>query len=272
MRRLSLLLVLVLTLLLGAGVASTPAQAGQPLPRSMAAIGDSMTRAADACCWYGDHPANSWSTGYAGWDGVRSHYERLRALQPAITGNEHNDAVSGAKMAAGPSQAQQAVDQRAEYVTILLGANDACTSAPATMTSVDTYRAELQQTLQVLFAGLPARSRVFVASVPDVYGLWKLYHTDPVATLVWDTADICQSLLGPTRTEADRQAVRDRVIAYNDVLQTECAGYRRCRYDGGAVFAYQFSKDDVSKLDYFHPSLSGQAALASITWSRSWWA
>jgi hypothetical protein len=28
----------------------------------------------------------------------------------------------------------------------------------------------------------------------------------------------------------------------------------------------------VSKLDYFHPSLAGQAALAAITWQRSWWA
>jgi hypothetical protein len=27
----------------------------------------------------------------------------------------------------------------------------------------------------------------------------------------------------------------------------------------------------VSKLDYFHPSLSGQAALASLSWQHSWW-
>jgi hypothetical protein len=32
-----------------------------------------------------------------------------------------------------------------------------------------------------------------------------------------------------------------------------------------------FSASQVSKLDYFHPSLAGQAALASITWQRSWW-
>jgi hypothetical protein len=24
-------------------------------------------------------------------------------------------------------------------------------------------------------------------------------------------------------------------------------------------------------LDYFHPSLSGQAALARVTWAASWW-
>jgi hypothetical protein len=28
---------------------------------------------------------------------------------------------------------------------------------------------------------------------------------------------------------------------------------------------------EVSKLDYFHPSLTGQSTLASLTWQRSWW-
>jgi hypothetical protein len=44
-----------------------------------------------------------------------------------------------------------------------------------------------------------------------------------------------------------------------------------CRFDNLAVFNTQFTRDQVSKLDYFHPSLSGQAALASITWASSWW-
>jgi hypothetical protein len=44
-----------------------------------------------------------------------------------------------------------------------------------------------------------------------------------------------------------------------------------CRFDDLAVFNYHFTAGQVSRLDYFHPSLSGQATLASITWSRSWW-
>lgn len=38
----------------------------EALPSSIAAIGDSITQAMDACCWYGNHPANSWSTGGSG--------------------------------------------------------------------------------------------------------------------------------------------------------------------------------------------------------------
>jgi lysophospholipase L1-like esterase len=251
-------------------VANAEGSAPRP-PSSIAAIGDSMTQAFDVCCWYGEHPSNSWSTGGAGWDGITSHYERLRSLNPNIGGHNYNDAVSGAEIADGPAQAHAAVTQRAKYVTILLGANDLCTSSPSTMTSVDAFRSEFRQTLEILDAGLPAKAHVLVASIPDLYQLWNLYHMDSTAELVWDVADICQSLLGPSRTEDERQSVRERNIAFNSVLQQECAAYSWCRFDQDAVFDYQFGRSDVSKLDYFHPSLSGQAHLATITWQHSWW-
>jgi lysophospholipase L1-like esterase len=237
----------------------------------MAAIGDSMTQANDACCWYGDHPANSWSTGSAGWDGVSSHYERIRALNPEIAGRNYNNSVSGARMKDAPAQAQAAVSQRARYVTILMGANDVCTSSPSTMTPTETFRSQFRQTLATLKSGLPGNARIFVASIPDVYHLWQLYQSSSTARFVWDLADICQSMLGPNRTEAERQLVRQRNIDFNAVLQQECAAYSRCRFDGNAVFDYPFTRSHVSKLDYFHPSLSGQSELARITWATSWW-
>jgi lysophospholipase L1-like esterase len=272
-RRLVVLAVSILSSILSVVATSELAAASPaPLPSSMAAIGDSMTQAADVCCWYGDHPANSWSTGDAGWDGVSSHYERIRALKPTIAGNQYNDAVSGARMSNAPAQAQRAVTQRARYVTVLMGANDVCTSSTAAMTPVETFRAQFQQTLTTLDAGLPARARIFVASIPDVYQLWNLYHGDVIAEWVWSTAHICQSLLSTSNTDADRQVVRDRNAAFNAVLAQECGRYANCRFDGNAVFNYAFSRSHVSKLDYFHPSLSGQAALAEVTWRASWWA
>jgi lysophospholipase L1-like esterase len=275
MRRLA---VLVTALALGAATLVTPASAAEtpqaappPLPSSMAAIGDSITQAVDVCCWYGDHPANSWSTGGAIWDGIASHYERIRAANPAMHGNNDNNAVAGARMSAGPGQAQQAVAQGAQYVTILLGANDVCTSSPSTMTPVETFRAQLQQTLQTLDAGLPPGALVFVASIPDIHRLWEIYHNDWRAQLVWALADICQSMLAPGRSAADRQLVRERNIAFNDVLEQECAQYAACRFDGDAVFDFRFERSDISRLDFFHPSLAGQARLAQVTWAASWW-
>src|SRR4029450_13783057 len=63
--------VLLLSLVASPVAAATP----PPLPASMAALGDSITRAYDVCCAYSDHPGQSWSTGYAWYDGISSHYE-----------------------------------------------------------------------------------------------------------------------------------------------------------------------------------------------------
>jgi lysophospholipase L1-like esterase len=263
-------LVAVLCLvILGSLLPATPAEA-VPLPNRMSAIGDSITRATNVCCWYGDHPGSSWSTGGTTLDGVRSHYERIRAINPLIRGNNHNVARAGARMAEAPAQAARAVEQRAEYVTVLMGANDACTSSPSTMTSVEDFRAQFASAMQTLQSGLP-EARIFVSSIPNVYRLWEIYKDSSVARFVWRTAKICQSMLSSSNTEQDRQTVLARVQAFNGVLATVCGQYEHCRFDDNAVFAYQFERSHVSKLDFFHPSLSGQQVLASITWSESWW-
>jgi hypothetical protein len=254
-----------------AGLVAQPAWAAPPLPASMAAIGDSITRAYDVCCSYGDHPGQSWSTGYTSYDGIASHYERIRQLNSAITGRGYNDAVTGAKMSAAPGQATQAVGQSARYVTILLGANDLCTSSPSTMTSPEDFGAYFSQAMATLLA--PGQDRyVFVSSIPNIYQLWQVLHGNSLARWAWANFHICQSMLGATRTEAERQLVVDRERAFNRILADVCAQYTRCRWDGGAVYNYQFSASQVSSLDFFHPSLSGQAALARVTWGASWWA
>jgi hypothetical protein len=78
-------------------------------------------------------------------------------------------------------------------------------------------------------------------------------------------------MLAATNTDTQRQQVVAREEAFNQILAQECAKYTRCRWDGGAVYNYQFSASQVSTLDFFHPSLSGQAALARVTWAASWW-
>ena len=269
MRRGARIVVLALVVVL-AGLVSRPAWAAPRLPDSMAAIGDSITRAYDVCCYYGDHPGQSWSTGSTSYDGIASHYERIRHANPAIAGHAFNDAVTGAKMAAAPTQATQAANQHARYVTILLGANDLCTSSPDTMTSATTFKAEFRQAMATLMAQDP-KPYVFVSSIPNLYQLWQVLHTNSLARWVWATFHICQSMLAATNTETQRQQVVTREQAFNQVLADVCAGYARCRWDNLAVYHDQFSASQVSALDYFHPSLSGQASLASVTWTASWW-
>ena len=269
MGRMARIMVLALVVIL-AGVVAQPAWAAAPLPASMAAIGDSITRAYDVCCSYGDHPGQSWSTGATSYDGITSHYERIKQLNPAITGHAANDAVTGAKMAQAPGQATQAASQHARYVTILLGANDLCTSSAATMTSTDTFRSQFSQAMATLMAQ-DRKPYVFVSSIPNLYQLWQVLRGNSLARTVWAVANICPSMLGATRTEAERQQVVAREQAFNQILADGCRQYATCRWDNWAVYNYQFSASQVSTLDYFHPSLSGQASLARVTWAASWW-
>jgi lysophospholipase L1-like esterase len=249
-----------------AAVAAAPAP---PLPDSIAAIGDSITQAVDVCCFYGNWPGHSWSTGHVPFDGIASHYERIRAQNPAIRGHRWNNAVSGAQMADAPGQARATVGQGAEYVTILMGANDLC-GWDGTLTSTATFRAQFTETLDILRTGLPA-SHVFVASIPNLYQLWSILRTNPVAQTVWQAAGICPSMLNFFNSPADRQAVIDREAELNQVLEDVCATWSNCRFDNYLTFNYDFTRSMVSRLDYFHPSLSGQATLAALTWRASWW-
>jgi lysophospholipase L1-like esterase len=252
-------------------LAPVSAAAAPALPNSMAALGDSITRAYDVCCSYSDHPGQSWSTGGSWYDGISSHYERIRRHNSAITGHAYNVAVTGAKMSAADGQASAAAARDVAYVTILLGANDLCTSSPSTMTSTENFRAQFSQAMSTLKQQLP-NARIFVSSIPDIYQLWKVLHTNRVARTVWATAHICPSMLGATRTEAQRQQVVAREVAFNQILADTCHQYgANCRWDGGATYDYRFTASQVSVLDFFHPDLDGQAALARVTWAASWW-
>jgi len=266
--------VAALAIAVPAALAGTAAVTGYP--NSMASLGDSITRAYDTCSTaYTDCPANSWSTGTN--SAVNSLYSRILAVNTAISGHNYNDAKTGAKMVdltGTTGQAALAVSQQVEYVTIMMGANDVCTKTVAAMTPASTVGAQLDSALSTLSSGLP-NARIFVASIPNVYHLWQIFHTNFAADFVWSIAGICQSLLAnPTSTAtADqnrRTAVLNQVKADNDAIQTACSHYVNCRYDGGAAFGVSFTTSQVTTRDYFHPSVSGQNLAAATEAAASY--
>ncbi len=270
------LLALVALACEGGGEASPrPTGTARPgSPKVVAALGDSITTGFGSCLVLTSCERNSWSTG----DGVRvdSHYRRLLDRNPGLRDKAYNHAKPGARAAALAGQAKAAVRDRADYVTVLIGANDACRGTIDAMTPVADFRAEVDRGLRVLREGRP-KARVLVVSIPNLYRLWEVGHDDKRAVRVWRRG-ICPSLLAePTSTTAaDRQrraAFRARVNAYNDQLSAACRAYgSRCRYDGGAVHRVRFDLDLVNPLDYFHPNTAGQSRLADVTWSSSGYA
>ncbi|WP_229691340.1 SGNH/GDSL hydrolase family protein [Sphaerisporangium melleum] len=231
-------------------------------------MGDSITRGFNACGFYVDCPSRSWSTG--SYSSVNSHYLRLRAANPSLVA--YNDAKSGATVSDMPGQAAQAVAQDVDYVTILVGANDACASSESGMTSVGDFEARFRATMETL-AALP-EATIFVASIPDLKRLWQVGKDNLSARTAWAALNICQSMLARPRSTdtadvARRDRVRQRVADYNTVLAAVCAERPTCRYDGGAVFGYPFALSELSTWDYFHPNATGQRLLAEMTYSAA---
>ncbi|GGY21423.1 SGNH/GDSL hydrolase family protein [Streptomyces tanashiensis] len=237
-------------------------------PASVAAVGDSVTRAFDACSVLTDCPEVSWATGTD--TAVNSLALRLLGPEKVAT-RSWNLARTGARMAELPEQMAGAAAEKPELVTVMMGANDACRATPDLMTPVAGFRASFETALARLRAGAP-KAQVYVASVPDLKHLWSTGRVSPMGLQVWKLG-ICGAMLadaedlGPA-AERRRAAVRDRVVAYNEVLEEVCAKDARCRYDGGAVFGFRFDGGQLSPWDWFHPSKDGQARLAELAYRR----
>jgi lysophospholipase L1-like esterase len=253
---------------IGLGVASQAQAAPEKVgyPDSMAALGDSFTQARASRVVDQDAPENSWSTGTN--PAVNSIYNRILARNPAIAGRAFNDAVSGARLANLNTQVPQAIAQRADLVTILIGANDICEAGlPGITTPVGEFRELFDIFMARLAAGLPD-ARILVVGIPSLFRLWSILHADPAAQAAWTDWRWCaQMLANPTSTVPPDVQRRARVQAefdgYNAVLGAVCATYVQCRFASLADFV--FEPQDLS-LDYFHPSVAGQAAAAELMW------
>jgi lysophospholipase L1-like esterase len=248
-------------------------------PTRVTALGDSITRGYNSqgvgCVNLVDCPANSWATGDNA--GVNSYLTRVKVLNPAAVQSNTvrgNDAVTGAKMAglAGPTgQAANAIVGNPDLVLIEIGANDVCTSSEATMTSVASFSTDFTDAMNRLTTGLPD-ARIMVSSIPNIFNLWNVLKGNVFAVGTWNFAHICQSMLAsPTSLSAAnvtrRANVQARNVAFNGALQSICAQYIHCRYDGGAAYALNFLASDVGTFDYFHPSTAGQAKAAAAAWN-----
>ena len=241
-----------------------------PNPRSVAAIGDSITRAFDACSLLSDCPEASWATGTD--ESVDSLARQLLGPEADLADRAWNLAESGATVADLPAQAAAAATHAPDLITILIGANDACADEVADMTATADFRAAFTEALGII-RELQPETEVYVASVPDLMHLWEEGSGSLMARAVWRIADICPTMLrnAGDRDEATagrRAAVRERVEEYNAVLEEECGRDPLCRYDGGAVFEYPFTSRHISDWDWFHPSRAGQSELAALAYER----
>lgn len=232
-------------------------------------MGDSITQGANSCDPWQNCPENSWSTGTN--KAVESHLQQLQKLSPKADIKAYNNAHSGSTSFDLIDQAKLTVTQQPEYITILSGSNDLCTPTTDQMTSPVQYEKNLTEALQILHAGLP-NTKVFVSSLPNLKQLYTSEQDNMAARQAWSAGHICQSLLANpgSETKSDtlrRAAVYEREDEYNQVIESLCGMSQLCFSDHGAISNTFFSQDEISSVDFFHPSESGQRKLANISWA-----
>ncbi|QNP63162.1 SGNH/GDSL hydrolase family protein [Streptomyces genisteinicus] len=246
----------------------TPTTLWDRAPRSVAAVGDSITRGFDACAILADCPEVSWATGSDA--GVGSVALRLLGPERVAT-HSWNHAVSGADASDLPGQMAKAAAHKPELVTVMVGANDACADSLDRMTPVTAFRESVTAAMEILREEAP-EAQVYVSSVPDLKRLWATGRDDALGSRIWQLG-ICATMLGDAHddgpaAERRRDTVHQRVIDYNEVLKDVCARDERCRGDGGDVFGFRFTGTQLSRWDWFHPSRDGQRRLAEIAYRR----
>ena len=114
-----------------------------------------------------------------------------------------------------------------------MGANDVCTSEEGNMTSVASYRSNFEAAMRTLSERLPS-ARISVGSIPNIYQLWSLLHTNRSALSTWRSLGICQSMLrnaeSTSREDEERRLrVQRREVEFNGVLAEVCARYANCQ-------------------------------------------
>jgi lysophospholipase L1-like esterase len=245
---------------LAADAAPTPQPARTGPPNSIAVIGDSISAGTGTTGLpASEQPQNSWATG----TNNNSVYQRILAINPAISGRNQNVAANGNDMTDALAMANQ-VNLNTDLILIQLGGNDLCKSSVSQMTPVEQYRSEFVAALNAIRARNP-NALIQVQSIPDIFNLWYVRGAPGsvngqesasagTARTFWNLGLIpCESLVAnPTSTSATdnnrRNQVRSRDLALNYVLQQECGAVLRCRFDQFATFDFSSNRSDPGNL------------------------
>ena len=114
--------------------------------------------------------------------------------------------------------------------------------------------------------------------MPNVAAEWAVVKGG-FGAVIWSSGNLCRTTRGVSATggrlsstaaSASATAAKTRTTQYNTALQQACtAAGTLCDYDGGALTTTPVTKALIGTTDYFHPSIAGQAKIASVQWSAS---
>ena len=263
----------------------------QSPPTKLYSTGDSITRAFDANI-PADNLALSWVNGYHGfWEtlfglpDVKAHNQRIDANWGTAGRVNVMGAQNGARVDDLVAQASGAAGRGITYATVMLGGNDVCRDTIADLPTDAQFEADFRAGMDTLLGNLGDGATVQVVAIPNVKRLYDIGLDKTVLGItdcqtLWQLTALgfpCGSMLSPDNTEADRLYVRQRNIGYNAILAAVTAD-KAAQYPTKFIsytdvtFTFAFQEGDISNLDCFHPSSSGQRLIAKGTWDTGFFA
>jgi lysophospholipase L1-like esterase len=186
-------------------------------------------------------------------------------------------------------QAQQAVDNQVDYVTVFLGHNDVCQNDLDYIYDIETFRNNMKAGLDVLAGINGEEPRLLPGAVIYIVGIVNIQQLREAAKdkkalgiidceVLWALSLLdlypCASILKP---DGPIEAAVDHNEDINDILSD--LAYEYNRDDPNHYYYYTdaidilsspveepFPEYYVSDIDCFHPSAEGQRVIAAETW------
>lgn len=204
-------------LAIAAGLLPLSGSAAPAYPNSMASTGDSITRAFDMSIWH-----------------------------------VYNDAKTGANMPALDGQLATAAGPGVQYVTVLIGANDLCTSTIAGMTRTATFESEFNTALTDFFARDPS-AIVSVSSLPNIYQLWSVLRTNSSAENAWKHLQHLPEHAEHQQHGGDAPASRCPGTGRQSGVGSRLCRFAGCHWENLTGYKFAFEAADISGTDYVSP-------------------
>ena len=234
----------------------------------MGALGDSITTAVNAN-GVGIHKNFSWSTGKGtSTRNFQSHYKKIEEKK-RIEVKAYNMAKGGARSEDLPKQAIKLAKKKVDYATILIGANNLCDWKTSNQQQLDQFEKDVRTSINTLLES-NRNMKIFLAPVPDMYNLWWINRNNNKCTKMWDTFNICSSILSSSLTKGQREEFKQRWEDLNRTLERISYDYmKNIKFDLGISYT-RFQRKHVSTVDCFHPSLEGQELISNKAWANGW--
>ncbi len=280
-------------------------------PKSMAAIGDSISRGTSSSLlmirnkrpWVMsnfafrafmtfvlgktramDFERNSWSTGRG--RSVSSHAKRLQELLPqgqklivknfALSGTETEGLFRQLHLLKRWSR-KKLKQNFPDYLTLMIGANDICNYPFKHMILSRHYALRVRTALREVLE-TSARTKILISDIPNITALPKLLRNQRIFKRrtcgdLWKLG-ICKAVTA-AKSDAALKAVDTRIRQYNNSLAQMVDDFQGEFGDrirmSKSVYSYEFDRREMA-IDCFHPSAAGQDKIAKMTWASTWWA